>query len=145
MYSLKNHDTLEKCLSSLSSNVKQVFTPFVEVSIKGHVVLIRKTTAIWLFQETERVSADRLFRVRLKQPYASICTPKNVNTAVIHDQCNITDKDDLKSDDMARIRDTIVIEEDDTSTESIQLQTVEVCTKSNKWLKIGSYICLKFC
>ena len=33
--------------------------------------MIRKTTAIWLFQESERVSADRLFRVRDKQPFAT--------------------------------------------------------------------------
>ena len=39
-------------------------TPFVEVCVKGHTFMIRKTTAIWLFQESERVSADRLFRVR---------------------------------------------------------------------------------
>ena len=68
MYSLKDHSSLENCLSSLSSNTKQVFTPFVEVSVKGCVVLIRKTTAIWWFQETEHVSADHLF----KQPYASV-------------------------------------------------------------------------
>ena len=42
---------------------------FIEVTIKRHAVLIRKTTAVWLFQETERVSADSLFRVRLKQPF----------------------------------------------------------------------------
>ena len=58
MYSLKDHDSLENCLSSLTSNAKQVFTPFVEVCVKGRVtvLLIRKTTAIWLFQETERVA-----------------------------------------------------------------------------------------
>ena len=89
MYSLKDHDSLENCLSSLTSNAKQVFTPFVEVYVKGRAVLIRKTTAIWLFQETERVSADRLFRVRLKQPYASVCSPNHTSTTctVAHDQC----------------------------------------------------------
>ena len=100
--------------------------------MKGRVVLIRKTTAIWLFQETERVSADRLFRVRLKQPYASICTPKIDNsTAVVHDQCDMTGKDDLESDDTAHM---IVINDDDINNEN------EICTKSNKWLKIGSYV-----
>ena len=34
----------------------------------GKVVYIRKSTAIWLFQECERVSSDRLFRVRAVQP-----------------------------------------------------------------------------
>ena len=33
--------------------------------------MIRKTTAIWLFQKSERVSTDRLFRVRDKQPFAT--------------------------------------------------------------------------
>ena len=38
----------------------------------GHQnVMIRKQTAVWLFQETERVSSDRLFRVRSKQPHAA--------------------------------------------------------------------------
>ena len=47
--------------------------PFVQVSCgdSGVHVFIRKTTAAWLFQEGERVSSDRLFRVRNKQPYSS--------------------------------------------------------------------------
>ena len=32
---------------------------------------INKTTAVWLFSEGERVSSDRLFRERAKQPYSS--------------------------------------------------------------------------
>ena len=32
-------------------------------------VYINKTTVVWLFQEGERLSADRMFRVRNKQPY----------------------------------------------------------------------------
>ena len=64
--------------------------------LKEHVVLIRKTTVIWLFQEIEHVPADCLFRVRLKQPYALICTPKSASTAVV--QCDdMTGKDDLKN------------------------------------------------
>ena len=58
----------------MSDQHKYVFTPFVKVNVKGQDVLIRKTTVIWLFQETERISADRLFRVRLKQPFASQST-----------------------------------------------------------------------
>ena len=37
---------------------------------------IHKTTAVWLLQEGERVSADRLFRVRSKQPYT--CKPQSL-------------------------------------------------------------------
>ena len=69
MYTLKGHNDLNSYLASL--NAKQIISPYVEVSVKGRVVLIRKTTAIWLFQETEYVSADRIFRVRFKQPYTS--------------------------------------------------------------------------
>lgn len=45
-YSLKEFKDLESCLTSLG---KQVISPFVEVTVKGHVVLL---TAIWFFQET---------------------------------------------------------------------------------------------
>ena len=47
--------------------------PFVEVVVGDpkRSALIRKTTAIWLFQEGERVSSDRIFRVRSKQPHNS--------------------------------------------------------------------------
>ena len=194
MYSLKDHGSLDHYISSLSTNAKQVYTPFVEVNVKGHAVLIRKATAIWLFQETERVSADRLFRVRLKQPYASICTSKSASTAVVQcdditgkdglknskndeditgkddlknsksdDDINIAGKDDLKNsksdnitgkDDitgnensksdqlqMAHECNTIVINDDsDGETSNKNAQTVEICIKSSKWLKIGSYV-----
>ena len=36
---------------------------------------IRKTTAVWLLQEGERVSSDRLFRVRGKQPFSMEIEP----------------------------------------------------------------------
>ena len=45
----------------------------VEVHKGQSTILIRKTTAVWLFQESERVSSDRLFRVRDKQPFSSDC------------------------------------------------------------------------
>ena len=74
------------------------------------------------------MSADRLFRVRLKQPYASVCSPNHTSTTctVAHDQCSdddmtvvtpknaaatvvhddndnneIVDNKNMKSDDMA--------------------------------------------
>ena len=37
---------------------------FVKVESHGKEVLIRKRTAVWLFNDTEHVSSDRLFRVR---------------------------------------------------------------------------------
>ena len=55
------------------------FSPFVKVQRNDQFFYIRKTTAVWLFQESEHVSSDRLLRVRCKQPYAfesSLCTLK---------------------------------------------------------------------
>lgn len=43
----------------------------LEIEHNGKKVFIHKTTAVWLFQEGERVSADRLFRVRETQPYTT--------------------------------------------------------------------------
>ena len=48
------------------------------------MMYIHKTTAIWLFQEGERVSSDHLFRVRCKQPYSS-STPLAKCSAVSKD------------------------------------------------------------
>ena len=49
---------------------------FVEVMQNGKKVFISKTTAVWLLQEGERVSSDRLFRVRSKQPYTCDARPE---------------------------------------------------------------------
>lgn len=49
---------------------------FVEVHQNGHTDFIHKTTAVWLFQEGERVSSDHLFHVRAKQPYSCISKPE---------------------------------------------------------------------
>ena len=57
-----------------SSKATTKFSRFVEVNHIGGTIYIHKTTAVWLFQEGERVSADRLFRVRQKQPYSCITT-----------------------------------------------------------------------
>ena len=40
-------------------------------SDKETPLYIRKSTAVWLFQEGERVLSDRLFRVRVAQPFSS--------------------------------------------------------------------------
>ena len=52
-------------------STKAKFSPFVEICHNGKSAHIHKTTAIWLLQEGERVSSDRLFRVRVKQPFSS--------------------------------------------------------------------------
>ena len=43
----------------------------LEIEHNGKKMFIHKTTAVWLFQEGERVSTDRLFRVRETQPYTA--------------------------------------------------------------------------
>ena len=50
------------------------FSPFLEV--KGSTIFIKKTIAVWLIQESERVSSDRFYRVRRKQPYTSVQSTK---------------------------------------------------------------------
>ena len=41
---------------------------FLEVQHNGETKYIRKSTIVWLHNEGERVSTDRLFRVRTTQP-----------------------------------------------------------------------------
>ena len=64
---------LQNALSKISTTsnkcATQTYTPLLELS---NGTFIRKTTAVWLFQEGERVSSDRLFRVRAKQPFTLI-------------------------------------------------------------------------
>ena len=51
--------------------VDEVTSSFVRVTIHGkhEHIYIRKTTAVWLLQDGERLSADRLFRIRATQPF----------------------------------------------------------------------------
>ena len=57
---------------SKQGTLSSKFSPFVEIfNEQGTSFLLRKSTAVWLLQESERVSTDRLFRVRAKQPYAN--------------------------------------------------------------------------
>jgi len=54
----------------------------------------RKTTAIWLLQENEQVSSDRLFCVREKQPYSSsslTSAPLSFTAASVFKQAHIGD------------------------------------------------------
>ena len=57
------------------------FSPFVKISLHDQTVCIRKTTIVWLLQESEFVSNDRLFRVRSKQPHSCITfNPSNTKS-----------------------------------------------------------------
>ena len=61
MFTSSSLDELSKEIPQKTK--KPTISPFVEVSIgsNDHPLFIRKTTAVWLFQEGERVSSDRLF------------------------------------------------------------------------------------
>ena len=68
-----NKTTIPIYKKANKSQEKQNFTrdhKFIEINHNDESIFIRKTTLVWLFQEGERVSSDRLFRVRSTQPYS---------------------------------------------------------------------------
>ena len=80
-------------------NVKRStkFSPFLEIKAPNdQTVFIRKTTAIWLLQEGERVSTDRLFRVRNKQPYNSEISKRIITTSAVDLSSKKLDSSELK-------------------------------------------------
>lgn len=97
-----------------SNSIEKHF-PFVEVQANGQNVFICKTTAVWLLQEGERVSSDRLFRVRCKQPFA--IQPLKVDTGTIP----------LTSPAITAPKANI-----------IDLDACCSSTQDNSWLKVGS-------
>lgn len=65
---------------------KNSHSPFVKVG----EIYIRKQTAVWLFQDTEKVSNDRIFRVRAKQPYDGEKSQEIITaTKSYHKKCHI--------------------------------------------------------
>lgn len=58
-------------LNANTPEIRSKHCPYVEIQRDGKSYFINKTTAVWLFSEGERVSSDRLFRVRAKQPYSN--------------------------------------------------------------------------
>ena len=81
------------------SKIKKTNNCFVPIEHDGKERYIHKVTAIWLLQEGELVSSDRLFRVRQKQPHSNepqqtiksetACnnTPTVESTITIGDMC----------------------------------------------------------
>ena len=78
---LKQLDTGIPVYKRRKSSSNDLLSPFVKVEIAGKELFIRKRTAVWLFQDTERLSADRLFRVRAKQPF----TENKIHQQVVYD------------------------------------------------------------
>ncbi len=67
------------------------FSRFVKVQASSQrTVFIRKTTAVWLLQESEHVSSDRLFRVRSKQPYSSESNKLLLSTENINENLHVS-------------------------------------------------------
>lgn len=64
-------DSIDPVATNQLEKKRKLSNKFVEVDHNGETIYIRKSTLVWLFQEGERVSGDRLFRVRIKQPYSS--------------------------------------------------------------------------
>ena len=58
--------------NQLQPQTKKI-TPFVEINHNGKAFYFCKMTVVWLFQESDWVSTDRLFRVRSTQPYSADC------------------------------------------------------------------------
>ena len=78
IYDVKDNQQCE-----VSSKKSTMFSPYVEISHNSKSAFIHKTTAVWLLQEGERVSSDRLFWVRAKQPFScefkhQMRTPSNL-------------------------------------------------------------------
>lgn len=70
---------------------KSTHSPFIEEKIDGcsinlkEQIYIRKSTAVWLFQEGERVSSDRLLRIRCNQLFNSVITSHQDTESRLHD------------------------------------------------------------
>ena len=95
---MQNHDA-----QGGSSKKTSKPSSLVEVIHKGRKLFIHKSTAVWIFQEGDRVSADQTIRVREKQPGASstskstpaciaMAFPDKCDTLSIGDVCVFSNK-----------------------------------------------------
>ena len=93
------------------------FNPFVEVLT--HSQKTTKTTALWLLQEGERLSSDRIFRVRSRQPYSkSLPGAKIVKPFILADN------------DIVKTKDVVVMDHEGED---------EDCNASKAWFKVKEY------
>ena len=53
----------------------------MEIKHNNKTLYLNKTTTMWLLQEGERVSSDRLFRVRSKQPFSTDASTQKKSVA----------------------------------------------------------------
>ena len=81
-------------------------TKFVEVCLQSKRVHIHKSMAIWLFQDSERLSTDRIFRVRAKQPYESQDPLHPMPTCIGHNSTQPTVSEYILVGDICAFRGT---------------------------------------
>ena len=72
---------------------------FFEINYKGETIFVRTSTIVWLLQEGERVSIDRLIRVKVKQPYSS--SDKQLSSKNLNEISKLSQKrDDVELGDL---------------------------------------------
>ena len=122
-----------------SSKNRKAFSPFVEIKNNNKTFFIRKTTAVWLLQESERVSSDRLFRVRQKQPFASNQNSKFKGKTPLSLLISepITEKVSSQTEKVS-VCDTVATENEET-TDSKQIINVDDIpdVPSQAWVKLN--------
>ena len=129
---IKGLTTLQSSLPCTSSVQEQPVSKKHSSVLKlSNGTFIRKTTAVWLFQEGERVSSDRLFRVRSKQPFSSEANGS-------HTSCEVNPCREIDPDEHCSHSGPSASFVDLTCTQqTTQLKSLQVVPISSKWLKIG--------
>ena len=90
-----NHNVLSDDHSQTlkNDNKHSKVTPFVLDKVDSRDIYIRKTTAVWLLQEGEKLSTDRLLRVRATQPFGStVSTSLSMKVLQHHEETPIVDE-----------------------------------------------------
>lgn len=66
----------EKLTQSQESNSRHKHSPVVAITHDGQTLVINETTAVWLLQENEGVSTDRLFMLESSNHVHLATSPK---------------------------------------------------------------------
>ena len=88
---------------TLTTTKSKERSQFLQIDYKGQPMYIRKSSAVWLFSEGERLSSDRLIRERDSQPF-NVLTTEHVQDDDLHvaetistgDMCVLAINEDLK-------------------------------------------------
>ena len=93
--SLPMFQKIEKKSEKKDTQAKLKHNKMVKVNQNGKKFYIHKTTAIWLLQESELVSTDRLFRVRAKQPNMNYSQSSHYHSSLVPIKDNILEISDI--------------------------------------------------